>query len=56
MADDLRTSNSTSWKAVNIIFRIREKKENLYYEHNDIQSLLGVETSAETTTLISETV
>ena len=32
----------------------KEKKEKLYYEYNDIQFLLGVETYAETTTLILE--
>ena len=34
----------------------RGKRQKLHYEHNDIQLLLGIETSAETTTLILETV
>ena len=34
----------------------REKKEQFYYEHNDIELLIGAETSAETTKLILETV
>ena len=54
MFSSKKIANSTSWKAVH--FGIREKKEKLYYAHNDIQLLLGVETSAEITTVILETV
>ena len=48
------SNNLTCWKAVH--FGIRGKEEKSYYEHNDIQLLLGIETYAETLTLILETV
>ena len=48
-----KIANLTSWK---YLWDTEEKTEKLYHEQNDIQLLSGIETSAETTTLILETV
>ena len=57
MADDYSAELCSPGKLNNLeMFLGYGQKKELYYEHNDIQLLLGVDTSAETTTLILETV
>ena len=60
MADDYSTELYSAGRKygklneVEMFLGYGKKKEEFYYEHNDIQLLLGVETSAETKTLILE--
>ena len=47
---------NSKFSELEIFMGYREKRQKLHYEHNDIQLLLGIETSTETTMLISEAV